>query len=208
MAIFVGKQRVTGEKLAEFIYAQNKLLKRMVKAWHESQTKHCFKNEKVFKRAVRRNLNTLNSPATIGTLFTASNYLFSTKVSGRTEDGKAKDRKETLYFQNRTTKQTGRLRQEHLKGSGPLAKIDKRAKTHRFLSEERLRDLKGWDYKHKGFDFDRSEKRIEVDAYHIEFACHGEEVSGWHSSEGTVEVDKHDLGRRSVRLEKHTWNPQ
>jgi hypothetical protein len=28
-AIFVGKQRVTGEKLAEFIYAQNKLFKRM-----------------------------------------------------------------------------------------------------------------------------------------------------------------------------------
>jgi hypothetical protein len=35
MAIFVGKQRVTGEKLAELIYAQNKLFKRMVKAWRE-----------------------------------------------------------------------------------------------------------------------------------------------------------------------------
>src|SRR5947209_17418888 len=113
MAIFVGKQKVTGEKLAEFIYEQDKLLKGMVKAWHESKIKHYFRNKKRFERAVRRNLDTLNLPATIDTLFTPGNYLFSTKVSGRTKDGKAKYREETLYFKNRTTKQTGRLRQEH-----------------------------------------------------------------------------------------------
>lgn len=195
MAIFVGKQRVTGEKLAEFICTQDRLLKQILRAWHKSRTKHRFKNEKLFKRAVRRNLNTLNSPATVSSLFKAKNYCFSTKVNGRTKDGKAKDRKETLYFTNRTTKQTGRLRQEHL--NGPLAKIDRRPRTHRFLSEERFRDLKRWDYKCKGLpDFDESEKRKEVDAYHIEFACHGKEVSGWHPSEGTVKVDEKDPGPR------------
>jgi hypothetical protein len=186
MAIFVGTERVTGEKLAEFIYEQDKLLKQMVKVWYKSKIDHRFKDEKRFKRAVRRNLKTLDSLATVETLFTSSNYLFSTR---------AKDRKETLYFEDRDTKQTGRLRQQHRKG--PLARIDKKPKTHRFVSKMRYKCLKQWHEKDskqppKFFNY---EKRPTVGKHHIEFA-YGREVSGWHRSEGTVEMNRQALDRR------------
>ena len=51
----------------------------------------------------RKNQETVTSPDG-RKLFTPGNYLFSTK---------AEDREETLYFRNRATKQTGRLRQQH-----------------------------------------------------------------------------------------------
>jgi hypothetical protein len=81
----------------------------------------------------RKNQETVESPNG-RKLFTPGNYLFSTKADGR---------EETLYFRNRVPKQTGRLRQQHKKGS--RATIDKEARTHLFLSEKRYKYLKRWD---------------------------------------------------------------
>jgi hypothetical protein len=108
---------------------------------------------------------------------------------------RAKDREETLYFEDQDTKQTGRLRQQHRKG--PLARIDKKPKRHRFVSKKRYKCLKQWDEKHSKQPpkFYSYEKRAKVGKHHIEFA-YEREVSGWHRSEGTVEMNRQDLDRR------------
>jgi hypothetical protein len=121
------------------------------------------------------------------TLFTSSNYLFSTKT---------KHRKETLYFEDRTTKQTGRLRQEHRKG--PLQRIDEKAKRHRFVSKKRYEFLERW---HKKYPkqlprFYWYEQQAKVGKHHIEFAFERGKVSRWHPSEGTVETNRRGLNRR------------
>ena len=122
-----------------------------------------------------------------GTLFTSSNYLFSTK---------AKHRKETLYFEDQTTKQTGRLRQEHKEG--PLLKIDGKAKRHVFVSEERYKSLRKWHKEHRKQlpTVCSCEQQAKVGKRHIEFAFEREKVSHWHPSEGTVETSKQGLNRR------------
>ena len=127
----------------------------------------------------RKNEETVKSPNG-RKLFTPGNYLFSTKADGR---------EETLYFRNRVTKQTGRLRQQHKKGS--RATIDKEARTHLFLSEKRYKYLKRWD---KGNPcrvpaFCCRELRLVEGRYHVEFACEGEKLR-WHASKGTVKVSK------------------
>lgn len=176
MTVFIDNEKMTDKRATKLISGPDDLVRQIVRAWCRSNIDHCFESKKSFKKAVQRNRKTLKSRDTIETLFTSSNYLFSTKV---------KDRKETLYFEDRAADQTGRLRQQH--GEGPLAKIDKKAKTHLFLSEKRFKCLKKWDYKKKGLPcFHPAEVRAKFGKYHIEFACHGKEVSGWHRSEGTV----------------------
>jgi hypothetical protein len=184
MTIFIDNEEMTDKRATKFISRPDDLVRQIVRAWCQSNTSHCFESKKNFKKAVRRNRKTLESPEM---LFTSSNYLFSTK---------AKDRKETLYFKDRATKQTGRLRQQHR--SGPLAKIDEKAKRHRFVSEERYEFLKEWHKKHPKQlpRFYSCEQRAKVGKYHIEFAFEGENVSGWHLSEGTVETTRQRLDRR------------
>ena len=109
MTIFIDNEELTDKRATTFISEPDDLVRQIVSAWCQSSVDHCFESKKSFKKAVRGNRKTLESPER---LFTSSNYLFSTK---------AKDRKETLYFEDRTTKQTGRLRQQH--PTGPLAKL-------------------------------------------------------------------------------------
>jgi hypothetical protein len=154
-------------------------VKRMVRAWHKSNISHCFESKKSFKKAVRRNRKTLESRDKIKKLFTQDNYLFSTK---------AKCREETLYFGVKDPPTTGRLRQQHRKG--PLAKIDEKAREHRFVSRERFCELPEEKPKRLA-KFHPYERRVEVDKHHIEFACKGRSVEGaivldWHQSGGTV----------------------
>src|SRR5271157_1784351 len=122
MTVFIDNEKMTDKRATKFISRPDDLVRQIVGAWCRSNIDHCFENKKSFKQAVQRNRKTLKSRDTIETLFTWSNYLFSTKV-------KVKDRKETLYFEDQAAEQTGRLRQQH--GEGPLAKIDKKAKTRR-----------------------------------------------------------------------------
>jgi len=121
------------------------------------------------------------------TLFIPSNYRFSTKAKGR---------KETLYFVNPTATQTGRLRQQHQ--SGPCAKIDKKAKLHLFLSHHRYESLVVWYERHKRRlpCFYPCELQAKNGKRHIEFACVGKSVSGWHKSEGIVRINKRHLKSR------------
>jgi hypothetical protein len=123
----------------------------------------------------------------IETLFTSSNYLFSTKT---------KLRKETLYFEDQTTKQTGRLRQEHR--TGPLQRIDEKAKRHKFVSKKRYESLNKWHKKHPKQlpRFYSYEQKPKVGKRHIEFAFEREKVSDWHKSGGTVEINTQGLNRR------------
>jgi hypothetical protein len=186
MTIFIESKKMTDKGATEIVSRPDDLVRKIVRAWWQSNTDHCFESKKLFRKAVRRNRKTLESFESIETLFTSSNYLFSTR---------AKDRKETLYFEDRNTKQTGRLRQQHRKG--PLARIDKKPKTHRFVSKKRYKCLKQWHEKDskqppKFFNY---EKRPTVGKHHIEFA-YGRKVSGWHRSEGTVEMNTQDLDRR------------
>lgn len=186
MTIFIDNKKMTDKRATKFISKPDDLVRQIVRAWCQSNIDHCFESKRRFKKAVQRNRKTLESLESIETLFTSSNYLFSTK---------AKDRKETLYFRDRTTKQTGRLRQQHPRG--PLAKIDKKAKRHRFVSKKRYKCLKQWHKKHpeqipKFFSY---EQRANVGKHHVEFAFE-KEVSGWHRSEGTVETNRQDLDRR------------
>ena len=119
--------------------------------------------------------------------FTSRNSRFSTKAKGR---------KETLYFEDPTTKQTGRLRQEH--SEGKLAKIDGKAKRRKFVSKKRYEFLNEWHDNH-GKQLPRFysyEQRVKVGKCHIEFAFEREKVSGWHKSEGTVETSRQGLNRR------------
>jgi len=127
----------------------------------------------------RKNQQTVKSPNG-RRLFTPGNYLFSTKADGR---------EETLYFRDRVTKQTGRLRQQHKKGS--LATIDKEARTHLFLSEKRYKYLKRWHKEnlYRVPAFSCRELRLVEGKHHVEFACEGEELR-WHASKGTVKASK------------------
>ena len=135
MTIFIGKKKVTEKVATRFISELDGFVEKIVGAWRDSNIAHHFEDEKSFKKGVCKNLTTLSSPETIRTLFRPRNYLFSTQKE-------EEDRRETLYFKNCAMKKTGRLRQQHPKG--PLAKIDKKAKTHVFLSKRRFEDLKKW----------------------------------------------------------------
>jgi hypothetical protein len=134
---------------------------------------------------VRKNRKTVESRKG-RKLFIKDNYFFSTKAKGW---------EETLYFRNRVTKQTGRLRQDH--PDSPLAKIDKVRRTHLFLSEKRYKYLKRW-YKHEQ-KRNRNHLRIPKvrpcercrteGKYHIEFARKGKKLK-WHYSRGIVKIRK------------------
>jgi hypothetical protein len=179
---------------AEWASKSSKPKEQIVGAWHKSQVIHCFDDDEHLEQIVRENRQTLGSPKRIK-LFTPSNYVFSTKAGKRLE---------TIYFKNCATRQTGRLRQQHPKG--PLAKVDKKAKTHLFLSKDRFVELKRWRKTQKGFPpkntqkggppkFDSCETRCEVGKHHIEFACDEKGVSHWHASEGTVQIKTKGLQR-------------
>jgi uncharacterized Rmd1/YagE family protein len=119
------------------------------------------------------------SVAQLRRFFTSSDYRFSTK---------AKDRKETLYFEDQTTKQTGRLRQEH--SEGKLAKIDGKTKRRKFVSKKRYEFLNKRHKKHPKQlpRFYSYEQQKKVGKHHIEFAFERGKVSRWHKSEGTVVI--------------------
>ena len=187
MTIFVNDAKTTFAAATRFISERDDRARQILRAWDKSGINHCFKDKKSLKRAVRKNQKTLKYHETIETLFTANNYLFSTRACGR---------EETLYFENRIAKQTGRLRQQHRKG--PLAKIDRRSKTHRFLSQRRFRFLKKWNKRHKGClaRFRISEERLKAGKRHLEFAHNGTQVSGWHLSEGRVGTSRRDIEGR------------
>ncbi len=189
MTISINGERKTEEDTANILSKSERLRRQTVKAWH-SHVEHHFSGEEDFKEAVRRNEKTLERPDEIKTLFTESNYSFSTQVEGR------KHRKETLYFIDWEQKKTGRLRQQHKKG--PLAKIDKKPKKHLFLEEKRFKELRKWHAKHKHRlpCFCICKERPKNGRYHIEFACDGSEISGWHKSEGKVKTDRKKLKRR------------
>jgi len=185
--IYIDDKEKSEKGTASIIAKSEDLGRQIVKAWRGPEIKHDFDNEKNFREAVRKNQKTLERPDAIGTLFSEGNHFFSTKV---------KDRKETLYFVDWERKQTGRLRQQHKKG--PQAKIDKRPKKHLFLEEKRFKELKKWHakHKHRAPCFCICEERPEKGKYHIEFACDGTEISGWHESEGRVNMDKRNLRPR------------
>lgn len=129
-------------------------------------------------------------------LFRAHNYRFSTKTEGT---------EETLYFESRSTKQTGRLRQQH--GDDRLAKIDQVPRTHLFLSEKRYKYLKRWYERERKKNrklrripkVRRHERRRMEGKYHIEFSCKGKRLLKWHRSRsgGTVEIRRNP--KRLVR---------
>lgn len=189
MTIFIYCEKETEKDATNIISKPDDLKRQIVRAWHQSNIKHCFSSKSGFNKAVHRNWKTLKlkSRDKIDMLFTSSNYLFSTWTEGR---------KETLYFEDLATKKTGRLRQQHPKG--PLAKIDQKTRTRRFLSKRRFERVKEWHDKHKHrlprFYF--SEERAKNGKHHIEFSCEKKRVSAWHSSAGTIKTSKHDLDRR------------
>jgi hypothetical protein len=187
MAVFMNCKTLTDKDAAKIISNPDSLKRQILRAWLQSNIKHCFRNEWSLNKALRRNRKTLESTqrAKIDSLFTSRNCLFSSQAEGR---------EQTLYF--RDSKQTGRLRQQHPKG--PLAKIDKNPRTHRFLSEERFKYVKEkmreW-HDNKGplprfYDF---EKRAMEGKHHIEFSS---ENRKWHRSHGTVRMCKHALEDR------------
>ena len=195
MTIFIDKVQVTGDGAMGFISELDDLARQIASTWHESNIEHYFKNQRGFDKAIHRNLKFLkaNARGKAGALFTSSNYLFSTQAEGR---------EETLYFRDRATNGTGRLRQQHPKG--PLAKIDKKPRTHRFLSKKRFECVNEWRDKHMdGLPrFYVSEKQAKNGEHHLEFACDGKEVSGWHPSGGTVRTSKRHLEHRIDRALK------
>jgi len=184
MTIHIHRVQATDVNAIRFISEPDDLVRRMVRAWHNSDIPHCFKNEGRFIKAVHRNRRTLSSKARdgIGMLFALDNYLFSTKANGS---------KETMYFNAGATGPTGRLRQQHSKG--PLAKIDKEPRTHLFLSKDRFRTEKG-RYKCKGgrpyfSNFETHKKRGK---HHLEFWCDSAGEFHCHFSRGTVRTIKRD----------------
>jgi hypothetical protein len=188
MAIFIGKEEKTEEDATALVSEPDDLVRQIVRAWHQSNVKHHFECEKCFKEAVRKNQKALKSAQIVKALFKRSNYRFSTKANGR---------KETMYFENCVTKQTGRLRQQHR--HGPLVKIDKKAKIHRFLSKKRFEYVRKWRKQHDKNClpcFYICEQLEENGKHHIEFAYEEKEVSGWHRSGGTVRTSKQHLQRR------------
>jgi hypothetical protein len=198
MAILISKLKMTDEDLAKFIRKRDKHLKRIVRAWQESKIAHSFKNEGLFKEAVRENLKTLDFPDVIDMLFTPCNFFFSTQENGTLE---------TLYFMNCARNQTGRLRQEHTEG--PLAKIDKKSKTHLFLSSKRFRSLKEWHHRHKHKapqGIEDGERRPKNGTCHIEYAYDENEkkISGWHKSRGLVNTSESNLPQRIASALENT----
>ena len=185
MTIFIHNKEMPDERAKEFTNPGDQ---QIVRAWCQSDIDHEFRSEESFKKALRRNRKTLESPRTIE-FFTSGNYLFSTK---------AKYRKETLYFKDQKTGETGRLRRQH--ETGPLAKIDKKGKMHRFVSKERFKFLQQWHVEHPCQlpRFCSYEKREKAGKHHIDFAfcCESGEVSRWHGSEGTVKTNTQYLDRR------------
>ena len=185
MTIFINCKEKTERDAAKILPKSDGLSRQIVEAWSQPEIKHCFSKEDDFIEAVDRNRKTLKAFASdeINMLFRSSNYCFSTKEDGR---------EETLYFEGPvgTTRRTGRLRQQHPKG--PLAKVDKRPKTRRFLSKMRFESVRKWHRKDKNKHrlpcFHDSEKQAKNGKYHIEFSCLGTRVSGWHSSGGRVKI--------------------
>jgi hypothetical protein len=173
--------RVTDQDATALITRPDHLVRLMVRAWHESEICHHFTSRERFDTAVRRNRKALESLDTVKSLFTPDNYLFSTKTKGR---------QETLYFEDRAAKQTGRLRQQHWKG--PLAKIDGKPRIHAFLSKKRYKRLKHC----RTPALDPRELCPAEGRRHIEFACTGRKVPPPHWSEGTVKTSRKSLGRR------------
>jgi hypothetical protein len=182
MTIHIHRVQATDDNAIEFISEPDDLVRRIVRAWHNSDIPHCFKNEGRFIKAVQRNREILSSKARdgIGKFFTWRNYLFSTKAEGR---------EETLYFEANGTGQTGRLRQQHSKG--PLAKIDKEHRTHLFLSKDRFCTEKG-RYECKGGRpcFSDFEKHKKSGKHHLEFWRDSAEKFQCHFSDGTVRTIK------------------
>jgi hypothetical protein len=161
MTIFIENEEMTDERAATFISKPDDLVRQIIRAWSESEIEHDFGSKQSFKKALQSNRIILESPGTIETLFTSKNYLFSTK---------AKDRIETMYFEDRITEQTGRLRQQHR--AGPLAKIDEKAKRHRFVSKKRYKVREQWHKKRHCLlpRFYSYEQGAKVGKHHIEFA--------------------------------------
>ena len=174
--------RIRDASAIDLVDRPDDLEKQIVRAWHRSDVDHRFESEERFKKAVRKNRKTLRSPDAIEALFHKDNYHFSTKEKG-------KRRLETLYFENRATRQIGRLRQEHPKG--PLAKIDKEPRTHLFLSKVRYKRLKLWHEENPCCipAFCCRELCLVEGKYHVEFACEEKELR-WHASKGTVKVNR------------------
>lgn len=188
MTVFIGKAKMTDKGATEFISKQHVLVRQIVRVWCQSNLDHHFKNNKRYRKAVQKNQELLHSRDAIEALFTSRNYVFSTK---------AEDRKETLYFEDRDTKRTGRLRQQHPKG--PLARIDRKSKIRRFLSQKRFECVKKWHDKHRHRlpCFRISEEVPKKGRHLIEFTCEKKKkLSAWHSSEGTIKMSKHDLDHR------------
>jgi hypothetical protein len=187
MALFIDRKLITGERAIRLICNPDNLVQQIVTAWCRSNIDHEFKSKNSFRKAVRTNAKFLRSPDRIRTFFTRANYCFSTK---------AQYRKETLYFKDRKTKETGRLRQEH--ESGPLVKINKKRKHHRFVSKRRLAFLKHWHEAHPCSipRFCSYEKQPKDGKHHIDFAIVGKEPRYWHTSEGTVLMNDEDLDTR------------
>lgn len=187
MTICIRGARMTDVGAQALVHKPDDRVKRIVAAWHRSETCHQFTSEELFIKAVRRNRKTLASSDTVRRFFTEVNFRFSTRT---------KDTQETLYFKDHATQQTGRLRQQHSKG--PLARIDKEAKTRLFLSGERYRRVKR---SHKQCkcrvpEFYPRELRPADGRRHIEFVCRGKKLSHWHRSRGTVGRSRKDLKRR------------
>ena len=191
MTILIDKVTVTGDSAIGLISELDDFVSQIVIAWHQSDIKHYFKNQRGFNKAVHRNRKSLeaNARGKIGALFTSSNYLFSTQ---------AENREESLYFKDSATGQTGRLRQQHSKG--PLAKIDKEPRTHLFLSRDRFCAEKR-RYKCKGGPprFRASEKHKKSGKHHLEFWCDGSGVFHCHFSGGTVRPSEPHIKRRIDR---------
>ena len=186
MTIVINDQKK--RDIANILSKPEGIRRQIVNAWHKSKIKHDFSGDEDFNEAVRRNEKTLERSDAIKTLFSESNYFFSTAVEGH--------RKETLYFVDRKRKQTGRLRQQHEKG--PLAKIDKKTNKHLFLKEKRFKEVKRFHAKskHRLPCFCICEEQPKNGRFHIEFACAGTEISGWHESEGKVKTNRKKLKRR------------
>jgi len=149
-----------------------------------------MKNASIF----RKNRQTIESPHG-RKLFTPGNYLFSTKAEGR---------KETLYFRNRATKQTGRLRQQHT--NGPRAQIDEMPRTHLFLSGKRYEYLRRWHARkgneHRIPKVGPYERQRTEEKKHIEFAYMGKRILKWHHSKGIVKIRKNTKRLVQAALDK------
>ncbi|MGA2205195.1 MAG: hypothetical protein ABSG10_00545 [Terracidiphilus sp.] len=178
MAIFIDKVQVTDNGAIGFISEPDNLARKIVRTWHKSNIAHCFDNKSRFIKAVHRNREILRSKARreIRLFFTSSNYLFSTEAEGR---------EETLYFKDRATKRTGRLRQQHSKG--PLAKIDKEPRKHLFLSKDRFcTEKRRYGCKGGRPCFRASEIHKKSGKHHLEYWRDGRGVFHCHFSGGTV----------------------